>query len=137
MSTNYPHQLESEFTPLLKPNETITALGLFKRDPSTSQLFLTRGLARFAAREFHAAVTNQRLIVLPICHVNNEQVLASPLEASFAKVEIDENIFNEPVLIVHTDALEKPLTLRFKAQRQAFGLDKYDFIAALQQSQAI
>ena len=135
MPTNYPHQLESEFTPLLKPDETITALGLFKRDPSTSQLFLTRGLARFAAQEFHAAVTDRRLIVLPICHVNGEQVFASPLEADFARIEIDENIFNEPVLIVHTGALEKPLTLRFKAQMQTLGLDKYDFIAALRQNQ--
>ena len=136
MSTNYPHQLEIEFTPHLKSDETIAALGLFKKDPSTSQLFLTRGIARFTAREFHAAVTNQRLIILPIYHVNGEKFSASPLEAAFANSEIDENIFNEPVLIIHTEALEKPITLRFKAQMQALGMDKYDFIAALKQCQA-
>lgn len=135
MSANYPHQLQNEFIPHLKPDETITALGLFKKDPSTSQLFLTRGIARFAAREFYAAVTDQRLIILPICHVNGEKVTANPLEATFTNSEIDENIFNEPVLIVRTEALEKPLTLRFKTRMQTLGLDKVDFIAALRQVQ--
>ena len=55
MSANFSHQLECEFTPLLKPDETITALGIFKKDPSISRLLLTRGIARYGAREFHAA----------------------------------------------------------------------------------
>ncbi len=131
MSANYPHQLECEFTPLLKPDETITALGIFKKDPSISRLLLTRGIARYAAREFHAAVTDQRLIVLAVHTVRGEKVVSSPIEAQLSDIQVTKNFFNEPVLVVPTPVLEKTLTLRFKSGTEVLGLNKYDFIGAL------
>ncbi|MBG0786695.1 MAG: hypothetical protein H0S79_16485 [Anaerolineaceae bacterium] len=134
MAISYPHQLESEFTSLLKPDETIAALGIFKKDPSISSLLLTRGITRFAAKEFHAAVTDQRLIVLAVHTVRGEKVVSNPIEAPLDEIQVTKNFFNEPVLVVPMPILEKTLTLRFKSGMQALGLNKYEFIGAIRQS---
>jgi len=134
MSANYLRQLESEFTSLLKPDETIAALGVFKKDPAISHILLTRGIARYAAKEFHAAVTNQRLIVLAVHFIRGEKVLSSPLEAGISEVQITRNFFNETILVVPIEPLEKPLSLRFKSRMEVLGLSSSDFISALKQS---
>ena len=135
MSANFSHQLECEFTPLLKPNETITALGIFKKDPSISRLLFTRGIARYGAREFHAAVTDQRLIVLAVHIVRGEKVVSNPIDAKLSDVQITRNYFNETILVAPIELLEKPLTLRFKSSMEALGLSQSEFISALKQPQ--
>lgn len=135
MSPNFSHQMKCEFNLLLKPDESITALGIFKKDPSIAHLLLTRGIARYGAKEFHAAVTNQRLIVLAIQRIRGEQVISDPIEASLQDVQISKNIFNETILVVPIALLDKSLTLRFKARMEVLGLSPYDFLTALKHSQ--
>ena len=135
MSANFSHQLECEFTPLLKPDETITALGIFKKDPSISRLLLTRGIARYGAREFHAAVTDQRLIVLAVHVVRGEKLVSNPIDAKLSDVQITRNYFNETILVALIELLEKPLTLRFKSSMKDLGLSQSKFISALKQPQ--
>ena len=133
MSARFPHQVENEFQPYLNDGETIQALGIFKKDPSVPHLIFTRGMARIVAREYHAALTQARLIVLPVENRKGEKVFANPLTVPISEVDLDANLFSEPVITLRTDTLADPLTLRFKAGMRSLGLEGSDFITALKQ----
>jgi hypothetical protein len=134
MSARFPQQVENEFQAYLDDSEAIQALGIFKKDPSVPHLIFTRGVARIVAREYHAALTQKRLIVLPVEHHKGEKVFASPLTVPKSAIDLDTNLFTEPVITLRTNTLAEPLTLRFKAGMRSLGLEETDFIAALKQA---
>ncbi|MCB2209764.1 hypothetical protein KQH62_02610 [bacterium] len=131
MSHKFPHQLVNEFAPHLSDTENILALGIFRKEASIPQLIFTKGLVRFFLPEFHAALTDHGLLVIPVRMVKGEKILADPIKIAYNEISLTRNLFAEPVVRIRSNALDTPLKLRFRYGMQSLGLRKTDFIHVL------
>ena len=137
MSNQFYNQLTGRFLPYLAEDEKVVTAALFKKIPPVPNLILTRGFVRFFSHEFQVAVTNQRLLIIPIQKIGDEKVFQEAISVAFEAVKIGKDLFNDPILEVHSERLERPLKLRFKPVAKALGLSKYEFVAAITQKKAL
>ena len=52
-------------------------------------------------------MTDQRLLVLAVHIVRGEKVVSNPIDAKLSDVQITRNYFNETILVVPIELLEK------------------------------
>lgn len=127
-------QIKAALSKHLSPGEALEAIGIFKKVPSISCLFLSRGMAWVLTQEFHIGVTDQRMVILPVskrCGAFGEYEDA--IYADFTEVLLHEGPLNNTMLDIQKMYKGKPLHLRHKSTRFPEGLDLYAFIAAVKQ----
>ena len=127
-------QIKAALSKHLSAGEALEAVGVFKKIPSTSWLFLTRGMAWLLTQEFHVGVTDQRIVILPVpkkCKVSDEY--EGVIYADFDEVNLYEGPIKNTMLDIHKMYKGKPLHLRYKSNLVPEGLDLYEFITAIKQ----
>ena len=130
------YRKDINFTPYLMENEKVLALGAFRKVPSVSAMMLTRGLARYFSSRSFAAVTTDRIILLPVSGKTG-QIGDEPITSfGFNDVKFYETFLFATVMEVRLPGEELYLRLRFSGQMLTLGLDKFEFIAAVYQGKS-
>jgi hypothetical protein len=135
MNEQLKRQIDKEIFPHLSKDEEIKAAGYFRKVPSVQKLMLTRGFARFFSQEFLAAVTDKRLMLIPVGKINRKTVYGDVLNVDLKDVKFGNNFLSDLILLVRISGVSHHLKLRYEYGSHSYRMDKNHFMTALQNAQ--
>jgi hypothetical protein len=135
MNEQLRKQIDKEISPYLSKDEDVKSVGFFRKVPATRKLILTRGLARFFSQEFLAALTEKRMILVPVNKINGKTVYGDAWDIDLKDVKFGNSLFSDLVLQVGIAGSRHRLRLRFEYGSSTNRSEKDYFMAALLNAQ--